>query len=300
MIQNEGSMAENRGSHGLLLPMLSPLSSSLFSLCPTFTIPSKFSNQSSFFSPYYCWCPPCPASLQYSSTSHLPSTSELLPLPPLATLLSSAAPPESLVTSMFPLDVTKFPPLKLPALLPDTLVHLSMPIVSSLCPMPSSQQIATFTPFMSDPIVHIPMIDICSSGQGYFVNAGPSISAAIPPLPISRANHHLVSPVESSVEMNARETLRMLMASTPSLTAPQLFNAFPEVFSSMELRGNDSSVPKNGDPLNGAVDVESISHDISSLSLSFSGYDVFSDEIEECNCSNSDDCLMNNAEPDEM
>ncbi|KAL3650231.1 hypothetical protein CASFOL_006634 [Castilleja foliolosa] len=33
--------------------------------------------------------------------------------------------------------------------------------------LPTSQQLSTFTPLMCDPIVHIPVINVCSSGQGY-------------------------------------------------------------------------------------------------------------------------------------
>ncbi|KAK8952154.1 hypothetical protein KSP39_PZI004178 [Platanthera zijinensis] len=294
MIQN-GGKAE---SHGLLHPMLSPLSLPLFSLCPTFAIPSKFSSQSSFFSPYYCWCPPCPASLQYSLASNLPNSSEFMPLPPLSTLLSSASPPKSLTTSKYSFEVTELPSLKLPAsLLPDPLLHFPMPI-SSICSLPCSQQIATFTPFMSDPIVHLPMIDICSSGQGYLFNAGPSISASHPPLPINLANHQLIPPMESLVEKNARETLRVLMASTPTLSSSKLLNVFPVVLSSTELYGKGTSVPGNGDLFKGTVDVQSINCGISSLkfpsSIGDTSRDVLGDRIE-CNCPNSNNCHCPNS-----
>ncbi|XP_020571091.1 uncharacterized protein LOC110018197 [Phalaenopsis equestris] len=275
-------------------PGLSSLSSLLVSSSPTFTIPSPMSNQNSFFSPYYCWCPPFPTSLQFNTTHHLPTASELMPLPPLSTFLSPAAPPESLVSTKSPLNVTEFPPLKLPSLLPDPLVHLSMPI-PSLCPLPSSQQIATFTPFISDPIVHIPVIDFCSSGQGYLVSAGPSMSACIPPLPISHASHQLLPPSESLAEKNARETLRLLMASTPTLTPPKLFNVLPEVLSSMNLCGNESSVPGNGLLEGAVVDVES-----ASSSAGDTSDEAFNEEMEECNCPKSNNCRMFNHEPDEI
>ncbi|PKU68881.1 uncharacterized protein LOC110108420 [Dendrobium catenatum] len=294
--QIEGENVEKQGSRGLVLPGLTSLSTPLFSLSSTFTIPSQISNQSSFFSPYYCWCPPFPTSLQYNKTCHLPTASELMPLPPLSTLLSPAAPPESLVTSKYPLNVPEFPPLKLPSLISDPLVHLSMPI-PSLSPLPSSQQIATFTPFMSDPIVHIPVIDFCSSGQGYLVSAGP-ISTAIPTLPISHSSHQLLPPSESTVEKNARETLRLLMASTPTFT-PKLFNVLPEVLSNMELCGNGSSVIGN-DLFEGAlVDVESTSNGTSSTAADTSD-EIYDEEMEECNCSKINNCRMFNHEPDEI
>ncbi|KAI0512196.1 hypothetical protein KFK09_012834 [Dendrobium nobile] len=294
--QIEEENVEKQGSRGLVLPGLTSLSTPLFSLSSTFTIPSQISNQSSFFSPYYCWCPPFPTSIQYNKTCHLPTASELMPLPPLSTLLSPAAPPESLVTSKYPLNVPEFPPLKLPSLIPDPLVHLSMPI-PALSPLPSSQQIATFTPFMSDPIVHIPVIDFCSSGQGYLVSAGP-ISTAIPTLPISHSSHQLLPPSESTVEKNARETLRLLMASTPSFT-PKLFNVLPEVLSNMELCGNGSSVTGN-DLFEGAVvDVESTSSGTSSTAAETSD-EIYDEEMEECNCSKINNCRMFNHEPDEI
>lgn len=69
-------------------------------------------------------------------------------------------------------------------------------------------------PIMCDPIVHIPVIDICSSGQGYLVSAGPTsmIPTSIPPLPVEN---------DSLVEKGARETLRLLISGASSTnTAP--------------------------------------------------------------------------------
>jgi hypothetical protein len=64
---------------------------------------------------------------------------------------------------------------------------------------------------MSDPIVHLPLMDIRSAGQAYLVSAGPSISTAIPPLVVKP----LVQATESVVEKNARETLMRLLESAP-------------------------------------------------------------------------------------
>ncbi|GFP86306.1 hypothetical protein PHJA_000774400 [Phtheirospermum japonicum] len=135
---------------------------------PEIKIPSS---GTSSFSPQYCWCP----------IGNPPiSSSEPFSLPPLSSLLSSASKPL--------LNVAELPPLDFPSFLPEPVVRL-----------PTSQQFPTFTPLMCDPIVHIPVINVCSSGQGYLVTS-------IPPL---------VDPLlpngESAVEKGARETLRMLI-----------------------------------------------------------------------------------------
>ncbi|KAM2499763.1 hypothetical protein PS1_041878 [Malus domestica] len=77
------------------------------------------------------------------------------------------------------LNLADSPLLDFPAFLPGPLVRLARP---------TSQHIPTFTPLMCDPIVHIPVIDICSSGQGYLVSAGPAISTAISSLHSKLAN----------------------------------------------------------------------------------------------------------------
>lgn len=173
------------------------------------------SSGSSPFSPHYCWCPPVASALQFTKgNSLLPiSSTESFSLPPLSSLLSSAR------TSTPLLDLAELPPFDFPSFLPDRLVRL-----------PSSQQIPTFTPLICDPIVHIPVIDVCSSGQGYLVSAGPGMSTSIPPL-----NPNLVDPLlpkgESMVEKSARETLRMLINSS-NQSNPRLLEVFPSVLSS--------------------------------------------------------------------
>jgi hypothetical protein len=77
---------------------------------------------------------------------------------------------------------------------------------------------------MSDPIVHVPVIDMCSSGQAYLVSCGPSITSAVPLLP---SLNPLVPETESLVERSARETLMRLIASTPQSSHPQLINILP-------------------------------------------------------------------------
>lgn len=70
-------------------------------------------------------------------------------------------------------------------------------------------------PIMCDPIVHIPVIDICSSGQGYLVSAGPTgmIPTSITPLPVEN---------DSLVEKGARETLRLLISGANASTSAPL------------------------------------------------------------------------------
>ncbi|XP_057788928.1 uncharacterized protein LOC131005844 [Salvia miltiorrhiza] len=175
------------------------------------------SSSPSPFSPHYCWCPPVASALQFTKGNSLVPT-ESLSLPPLSSLLSSAR-SSGLVTSKPLLDLAELPPFDFPSFLPEPLVRL-----------PSSQQIPTFTPLICDPIVHIPVIDICSSGQGYLVSAGPAMSTSIPPL-----NPNLVDPLlpngESMVEKSARETLRMLINSS-NQPNPRLLEVLPSVLSS--------------------------------------------------------------------
>lgn len=229
------------------LPDMACLASPLSSFNPlSIYLPPQVPIPSSLFTPYYCWCPPCPSSLQYTVTPpHLPSVStESLPLPPLSSLLPAAGPPVSLVQTKMSIDAGELPSTNFPASFPDPLVRFPLP-VSSLVTLPNSQQIPTFTPFMSDPIVHIPVIDVCSSGQGYLVSAAPAISSTIPPLLPSLANP-LMPETESLVEKSARETLRMLMASAPTPTTPQLMNVLPAVFSSVNENFSCTSVNKLG------------------------------------------------------
>ncbi|KAK8467022.1 hypothetical protein PHAVU_008G226400 [Phaseolus vulgaris] len=153
---------------------------------------------SPLFSPYYCWCPPgissCPSIA--AATQSPKSSIETLPFPSGASFLPSPL-SATLLDPVQPLSASmNFPPF-----FPDPLVRMTLP---------TSQQIPTFTPLMCDPIVHIPVIDVCSSGQGYFVSAGPAMSTSIPPL-----HPNLVKPLipeSDAVVKGARETLRLLMS----------------------------------------------------------------------------------------
>ncbi|KAK6122064.1 hypothetical protein DH2020_044187 [Rehmannia glutinosa] len=202
------------------------------------------------FSPQYCWCPPVASALQYTiGNPQLPiSSAEPFSLPPLSSLLSSAM-PSTLLTSKPLLNVAELPPLNFPSFLPEPIVRL-----------PSSQQIPTFTPFICDPIVHIPVIDICSSGQGYLVSAGPSMSTSIPPLV-----DPLLPNSESTVEKSARETLRMLINSS-NQPNPPLLNVLPNVLSSSNGEQNIFAAGSRG-LYSGTRDVVAITNSMSTMGL---------------------------------
>ncbi|KAJ4720005.1 Flocculation protein [Melia azedarach] len=191
---------------------------------PTSTLATQVpSIGSPLFSPYYCWCPLGSSSLQSPTTPPLlPQSllSESPSVPPLSSLLSVTA-SSNLLKPTAPRNLTDIPSLDFPAFLPDPLVRLQVP---------SSQQIPTFTPLICDPIVHIPVIDVCSSGQGYLVSAGPTISTTIPPLHPKLVNP-LIPEGDSVVENGARETLRLLISSS-SQTNPPLMDVLPAVLTS--------------------------------------------------------------------
>lgn len=180
---------------------------------------SQFPPISSRSSPYYCWCPPC--TFPITSVAQLPSLStEPFSLPPLPSFLAATGPP-TLCTQIPPLDLAAIPPLEFPTLVSDPLSRLPFS-------KQSSQQIPTFVPLMCDPIVHIPIVDVCSSGQGYLVSAGPALATNIPPL-----HPKLVGPMmpesESIVEKGARETLRLLIANSGSQPSASLMEVLPAV-----------------------------------------------------------------------
>ncbi|KAF3775930.1 hypothetical protein EJ110_NYTH49459 [Nymphaea thermarum] len=165
------------------------------------------------FSPCYCWCPPLPSTLQFTAVPPpLPSMANDSSESPLASILSSGN-SSALMPSNGALDIGK--KSEFPDFFSDPLVRMPLP-VSSFIPLPSSQQIPSFTSFISDPIVHIPVIDVCSSGQVYLVSAGPSIPTTISPLLPNLVNK-LIPDAESEVEKGARETLRMLISSSQTV-----------------------------------------------------------------------------------
>lgn len=202
LIQSEGGQAaegNNRRSQ-IIASEAAELAPSTMSGEPQFPqFPLKMGPP--VFSPYYCWCPPSTSSLHAPSASYQfpPLSIELPSLPPLSSLLPASGSDGFLIPSA-PLDLSDIPSLPL-------VHHIPIPGSSS-----SSQQM--MIPIMCDPIVHIPVIDICSSGQGYLVSAGPTgmIPTSIPPLPVD----------DSPVEKGARETLRLLISGANATTAAPL------------------------------------------------------------------------------
>lgn len=207
-------------------------------------------------SPYYCWCPPGVSPLQFSAEpSQLSSSPIESPslLPPLSSLLPATIP--SSLFSQTPFNLVDAPSLDFPAFLPDPLVRLSRP---------TAQHIPTFTPLMCDPIVHIPVIDVCSSGPGYLVSAGPTMSTTIPPLHSNLVNP-LISEAESVVEKGARETLRLLISGS-SQTNPPLLDALPAVLTKVDE--NPSMLVTGSRGLySGTRDVDVIASSIAAIGL---------------------------------
>ncbi|KDP44827.1 hypothetical protein JCGZ_01327 [Jatropha curcas] len=206
-------------------------------------------------SPYYCWCPQGASTLQRPSASpqFTTSSTESPLLPPLSSLLSAAR-PSGLLTPTPSLSLAEIPSLDFPALLPDPLLRL---------PMPGSQQIPTFTPLICDPIVHIPVIDVCSSGQGYLVSAGPAISSSIPPLHPQLVNP-LIPETDSMLEKGARETLRLLISSSAQGN-PQLMDVLPAVLTNDDKKGLHATGSRG--LYAGSSDVNAIASSMAAFSL---------------------------------
>ncbi|XP_076942842.1 uncharacterized protein LOC143612845 [Bidens hawaiensis] len=179
--RTDGARIEPSEKHPVLFPCTSNHgkrklleSSSGTCLFPPLPMPSS-SSPPQVSPPYYCWCPPA-VSVSVSVTT---LQTEAFTLPPLSSLLPKPSP-----------NLSEIPYLPLS--------------------MAASSQV--FTPFMCDPIVHLPLIKICSSGQAYLVGSGPAITVSIPPL--------LEASTES--EKNARDTLRVLISESadfPSVAA---------------------------------------------------------------------------------
>ncbi|KAL5721171.1 hypothetical protein ACHQM5_013764 [Ranunculus cassubicifolius] len=149
------------------------------------------------FTPHYCFCPPCTSTLSEAPSNISNSFPDCFPLPPLSSLL-----PHNLVNATS-LDLSPF--------LSDS--------------VSGSQQIPTFIPLMCEPIVHIPSIGVCSSGQGYLVGAGPST------IPLDS---------DSMVEKGARETLQLLLSTTQS-TPWSRDVVFPSVFGELDSKRGEST-----------------------------------------------------------
>lgn len=205
------------------------------------------SSSSSHFSPHYCWCPPVSSTLHYTlSNSQMPSLStESLHLPSLSSLLSAAG------SSKSSLNLSEVPSVDFPSFQPEPLISL-----------PTSQ-IPTFTPLICDPIVHIPMVDVCSAGPGYLVSGGLAMATTIPPLSPNLVDP-LISNSESVVEKSARETLRMLINSQPNsqvLPAP--------VFSSCSDKPNVLTIGGSRGVYCGTRDIQGVSGGLTNMGLVF-------------------------------
>ncbi|CAH8384841.1 unnamed protein product [Eruca vesicaria subsp. sativa] len=200
--EGEEAADDSNGIRQILFSEAADLGLTSLTLPPQF--PMKMGPQ--VFSPYYCWCPPSTSSIHAPSASYQfpPLSIELPLLPPLSSLLPSSGSDGFLIPSS-PLDLSDIPPLPL-------VHHIPIPGASSSS---SSSQQQMMIPIMCDPIVHIPVMDICSSGQAYLVSAGPTgmIPTGIPPLSVEN---------ESLVEKGARETLRLLISGANATTSAPL------------------------------------------------------------------------------
>ncbi|RYR46241.1 hypothetical protein Ahy_A07g031985 isoform B [Arachis hypogaea] len=209
---------------------------------------------SPLLSPYYCWCPagissiPSLGSLPQSSDSSIDS-----PCPSGASLLPNTL-PATLLEPVQPLDISAT--MDFPPFLPDPLVRMSLP---------TSQQIPTFTPLMCDPIVHVPVIDVCSSGQGYLVSAGPAMSTSIPPLHPKLVNPLI--PESDSVVKGARETLRLLISGSNQSNQQVIGDPLPAILTNPNEKPNNLLVAGSRGLYTGTSDIGVIANSIAAMGL---------------------------------
>ncbi|KAF7816354.1 uncharacterized protein G2W53_030323 [Senna tora] len=209
---------------------------------------------SPLFSPYYCWCPPGVSTLPDTAAppQSLDSSLKFPPLQSDASLLPNIV-PVNLLSQAHPLNLSTS--MDFPPFLPDPLVRMSLP---------TSQQIPTFTPLICDPIVHVPVIDVCSSGQGYLVSAGPALPTSIPPL-----LPNLVKPLipeSDSVVKGARETLRLLMSGS-SQANQQVMDALPAVLTNSVDKPNNIFVAGSRGLYTGTREIGVIANSIAAMGL---------------------------------
>ncbi|KAH7387092.1 hypothetical protein KP509_16G004600 [Ceratopteris richardii] len=149
-----------------LSPISSVLTGSAFSsdglhlpTPPRLPVPS-----SSLFAPYYCPCPLQSSALQYAfAPPFLPPVGELSNVS--GPTFFSLKPPSSLLAqTTISLDRVSISPIPLP--------------VSSIVNIPVPLQTSNLSSFFSDPIVHIPVVDIQSSNKGFRVAAPPPVSSS--------------------------------------------------------------------------------------------------------------------------
>ncbi|CAK8538267.1 unnamed protein product [Lathyrus sativus] len=212
---------------------------------------------SPLFSPYYCWCPP-------GISSTFPSIAAL----PQSPMSFAGSQPHASGTPLLPntLAASLFQPIQplnlgtsmdFPPFFPEPLVRMSLP---------TSQQIPIFTPLMCDPIVHVPVIDICSSGQGYLVSAGPAMSTSIPPM-----HPKLVNPLISesdAVVKGARETLRLLISGSSQGNQQQvMMNPLPVILTNLDEKQNNVLVAGSRGLYTGTRDINVIANSIAAMGL---------------------------------
>ncbi|XP_020963345.1 LOW QUALITY PROTEIN: uncharacterized protein LOC107608861 [Arachis ipaensis] len=162
--------------------------------------------------------------------------------------------PATLLEPVQPLDISAT--MDFPPFLPDPLVRMSLP---------TSQQIPTFTPLMCDPIVHVPVIDVCSSGQGYLVSAGPAMSTSIPPLHPKLVNPLI--PESDSVVKGARETLRLLISGSNQSNQQVIGDPLPAILTNPDEKPNNLLVAGSRGLYTGTRDIGVIANSIAAMGL---------------------------------
>ncbi|KAK8515100.1 hypothetical protein V6N13_122060 [Hibiscus sabdariffa] len=198
------------------------------------------------------------STVQHSAASQLPSSSiGSFKLPSLSSILPTNGASGALKPTL-PLGLADVPSLDFPAFLPEPLVRQRLPLASS-------QQIPTFTPLICDPIVHIPVIDVCSSGQGYLVSAGPTMSTTIPPLHSNLVNPLLPETTDSASEKGARETLRLLISNSTH-SNPPLINVLPAVLTTT-IEKKSILVTGSRGLYSGTRDVSAVANGIATMSF---------------------------------
>ncbi|RDX96508.1 hypothetical protein CR513_20821 [Mucuna pruriens] len=208
---------------------------------------------SPLFSPYYCWCPPGISTFpSIAAVTQSPDSSiRTLPFPSGASLLPNPL-SATLLEPLQPLG----PSMDFPPFLPDPLVRMSLP---------TSQQIPTFTPLMCDPIVHVPVIDVCSSGQGYLVSAGPAMSTSIPPLHPNLVKP--LSPESDAVVKGARETLRLLISGSSQGNQQMMRDPLPAILTNPDEKQNNILMAGSRGLYTGTRDINVIANSIAAMGL---------------------------------
>jgi len=118
---------------------------------------------------------------------------------------------------------------------------------------------------MCDPIVHVPVIDVCSSGQGYLVSAGPAMSTSIPPL-----HPKLVKPLipeSDAVVEGARETLRLLISGSSQNQQMIRRDTLPAILTNPDENQNNILVAGSRGLYTGTRDINVFANSIAAMGL---------------------------------